>query len=204
MEQHAQEVRRGDRLPGAPYTSQVTVQVTSQLTVQVTVQVTSQLTSQLTVQVTSQLTVQVTSQLTVQVTSQLTSQLTVQVTSQSPGKPLSRLCPVWLTRDPGYSLKRRAWPVGATERPPRRTQRPSLAPPGAAEEGSALRPGLPTPTPLCGGPRSPVQLSPRPGLCGGPYGPIRALDPALRVRILQFSVSPPASDQEFLGNHTPG
>lgn len=38
---------------------------------------------------------------------------------------------------------------------------------------------------------------------GVPCGPIQALDPALRVRILQFSVSPPTSDQDFLGNHTP-
>ena len=34
MEQQTQAVRRGDRLPGAPHASQVTVQVTSQLTVQ--------------------------------------------------------------------------------------------------------------------------------------------------------------------------
>lgn len=42
MEQCAQEVRRGDRLPGVPHTSQLTVQVTSQVTVQMTSQLTVQ------------------------------------------------------------------------------------------------------------------------------------------------------------------
>lgn len=97
-------------------------------------------------------------------------------------------CPVWLQRPRVLPRKGARGPVGATESAPQRTQHPSIAPTGAAEEGSALRPGLPTPRPLCGGPWSPAQPSPRPGLGGGTLWPHPGCGPPLRVGILVFSL----------------
>ena len=84
--------------------------------------------------------------------------------------------------------------MGAKASPSQRTQHPSIALTGAAEEGSALRPGLPTPMPLCGGPWSLAQLSPRPGLGGGTLWPHPACGPRTQGQDSRFqSPLPPAT-----------
>lgn len=62
-------------------------------------------------------------------------------------------CPVWLTETQVLPRKTHG-PVGATERPPQRTQHPSIAPTGAAEEGSALAPRPPNSEATVEAPRS--------------------------------------------------